>query len=71
MNLELSESGRIYVGVCVDTACTLGICAERNAIFHMLTNGEHEIKRVLAMPDGVGRMVTCQGEFRFARVNSE
>ena len=34
-----STSGKIYTGVCVDTACTLGICAERNAIFNMLTNG--------------------------------
>ena len=49
----LSGSGKIYTGVCVDTACTLGICAERNAIFHMLTCGEQEIARVLAlMPDG-------------------
>lgn len=48
-----SASGRIYTGVCVDACCTLGICAERNAIFNMLTNGEHEIKRVIAiMPDG-------------------
>lgn len=48
-----SETGRIYAGVCVDTACTLGICAERNAIFNMLTNGEHRIRRVLAViPDG-------------------
>ena len=49
----LSASGQIYTGVCVDTCCTLGICAERNAIFSMLTNGEHEIRKVLAvMPDG-------------------
>ena len=49
----LSESGKIYTGVCVDTACTLGICAERNAIFHMLTQGERRISRVLAvMPSG-------------------
>ena len=49
----LSASGRIYTGVCVDTCSTLGICAERNAIFHMLTCGEQEIKQVLAiMPDG-------------------
>lgn len=49
----LSGSGEIYVGVCVDTCSTLGICAERNAIFHMLTNGEQEIVRVLAiMPNG-------------------
>lgn len=48
-----SESGRIYTGVCVDTACGLGVCAERNAIFNMITNGEQRIKRVLAiMPDG-------------------
>ena len=48
-----SASGRIYVGVCVDTSCTLGICAERNAIFNMITNGEQDIKRVLAIiPDG-------------------
>ncbi len=48
-----SKSGKIYTGVCVDTCSTLGICAERNAIFNMLTNGENEICRVLAiMPDG-------------------
>lgn len=49
----LSDSGEIYTGVCVDTACTLGICAERNAIFNMLTNGEQKIQKVIAvMPDG-------------------
>ena len=44
-----SVSGKIYVGVCIDTACTLGICAERNAIFHMITNGEYAIRRVIAV----------------------
>ncbi len=49
----LSESGKIYTGVCVDTCSTLGICAERNAIFNMLTKGENRIARVLAiMPNG-------------------
>lgn len=49
----LSGSGRIYTGVCVDTCSTLGICAERNAIFNMITNGETVISRVLAiMPNG-------------------
>lgn len=48
-----STSGNIFVGICVDTSCSLGICAERNAIFHMITCGEDEIRRVLAvMPDG-------------------
>ena len=44
-----AESGRIYTGVCVDSACTLGVCAERNAIFNMITNGESRIKRVIAV----------------------
>ena len=45
----LSASGTIYTGVCVDTCSTLGICAERNAIFNMITNGEQEIAKVLAI----------------------
>ena len=49
----LVGSGKIYTGVCIDTCSTLGICAERNAIFNMITNGEHEIDKVLAiMPEG-------------------
>ncbi|TPF86327.1 cytidine deaminase [Bifidobacterium sp. UTCIF-37] len=44
-----SLSGRIYVGVCVDTACTLGVCAERNALFNMITNGEDAFRRVIAV----------------------
>ena len=48
-----ASSRKIYTGVCVDTSCTLGICAERNAIFNMITNGDNEVKRVLAiMSDG-------------------
>lgn len=47
----LSASGHIYTGVCIDTCSTLGICAERNAIFNMITNGENEIAKVLAIMD--------------------
>ena len=49
----LTRSGNIYVGVCIDTACSLGMCAERNAIANMITNGECEIDKVVAvMSDG-------------------
>lgn len=49
----LTKSGNIYVGVCIDTACSLGMCAERNAIANMITNGEHQIDKIVAvMPDG-------------------
>ena len=49
----LTRKGNIYVGVCIDTASTLGMCAERNAIANMITNGESQIDKVVAvMPDG-------------------
>ena len=44
-----TENGNIYVGVCIDTACSLGMCAERNAIANMITNGENYIRRVIAI----------------------
>ena len=48
-----TESGNIYVGVCIDTASSLGMCAERNAIANMITHGESRISKVVAiMPDG-------------------
>ncbi|WP_225048642.1 cytidine deaminase family protein [Lacticaseibacillus kribbianus] len=52
-------SGAIYVGVCVDTACTLGVCAERNAIFNALTHGENRITRVLAIGADGQAMAPC------------
>lgn len=49
----LTKSGNIYLGVCIDTACSLGMCAERNAIANMITNGESQIDKVVAvMEDG-------------------
>ena len=54
-----SESGKIYTGVCVDGACTLGICAERNAIFNMITQGEQRIRRVIAVNRDGKAMPPC------------
>lgn len=49
----LTEKGNIYTGVCIDTSCSLGMCAERNAIASMITNGESKIvKLVCVMSDG-------------------
>ena len=44
---------------CIDTCSTLGICAERNAIFNMITNGEYEIDRVLCIPPNEGKGAPC------------
>ena len=49
----LTQSGHLYTGVCIDTACSLGMCAERNAIGSMITAGESEIVQLVwCMEDG-------------------
>ncbi|QQR35382.1 hypothetical protein JI749_13605 [Devosia oryziradicis] len=44
----VSETGRIFDGVCVDTA-SWGLCAERSAIAAMVTAGEYRIASVVAV----------------------
>lgn len=56
-------SGRVYVGVCVDAACSLGVCAERTAIFNMITCGESVLRRVVAV-DWDGRALPPCGACR-------
>ena len=55
----LTEKGNIYVGVCIDTACSLGMCAERNAIANMITNGECTIQRVIAIGQNGNAIPPC------------
>ena len=45
----LTKNGNIFTGVNIDTDCSLGMCAERNAISTMITAGEFEIARVVAV----------------------
>lgn len=45
----LTEDNNIYLGVCFDSACGLGMCAERNAIANMITHGEKKIKKIVAI----------------------
>ena len=53
----LSAKGNIYTGVCIDAACSLGMCAERNAIANMITNAESQIVKIVAvMPHGKAGM---------------
>lgn len=44
-----TKQGRIFTGVCVDTDCSLGMCAERNALSTMITAGEFDIDMVIAV----------------------
>ncbi len=61
----LTASGRVYTGVCIDTACSLGMCAERNAIASMITSGESRIARVVAIQED-GRIALPCGACREA-----
>ncbi len=45
----LTENHNIYTGVCIDTASSLGMCAERNAIANMITNGESKIVKLVCI----------------------
>ena len=45
----LTKNHNIYTGVCIDTASTLGMCGERNAIANMITNGENEITKLVCV----------------------
>lgn len=54
----LSRSGRVYTGVCVDTACSLGFCAEHAAAAEMLKAREAEIAVAVAVAAG-GIIAPC------------
>ena len=44
-----TDKGHIYRGVCIDTACSLGFCAEHAAIAAMLTAGENRVESIVAV----------------------
>ena len=45
----LTESGSVYVGVCIDTACSMGFCAEHAAASAMVTAGENKVIKMVAV----------------------
>lgn len=44
----LTKNGNIYTGICIDSNCALGNCAEYPAIAEMLKNNESEIIKIVA-----------------------
>lgn len=44
----LTKDGHIYTGVCIETACSMGFCAE-HAAAAMITAGESEIVKMVAI----------------------
>lgn len=45
----LSESGKVYTGVCIDTPSSMGFCAEHAAIGSMITAGENKIVKMVSV----------------------
>jgi len=45
----LSENGNVYIGVCIDTACSMGFCAEHAAAAAMVTAGESKVLKMVAV----------------------
>ncbi|SEW51484.1 cytidine deaminase family protein [Chitinophaga arvensicola] len=48
----LTDNGHVYTGVCIDTPCSMGFCAEHAAIAAMITAGESRILKVVAVTEG-------------------
>ncbi|MFA7286837.1 MAG: cytidine deaminase [Patescibacteria group bacterium] len=44
-----TKDGNIYTGICIDTDCSLGFCAEHAAVAEMLKSGESEVVEMLAV----------------------
>lgn len=45
----LTSQGTVFKGVCIDTICSMGFCAEHNAIGSMITAQEYDIQKIVAV----------------------
>ncbi len=54
-----SRSGRVYTGICIDTACSMGFCAEHAAVAEMLKAREAEVVVIVAVTAAEGIIAPC------------
>ncbi len=59
----LSSSNTIYTGICLETICALGFCAETAAISSMIKHNETKIVKLVAVYD-TGEIVSPCGRCR-------
>ena len=59
----VSDSGRIFTGVCIDTSSGMGFCAEHSAIAAMVTAGEYRFRKIVAVW-GEGKIIPPCGRCR-------
>lgn len=68
----ITDQNNIYIGICLDSSCGVGLCAETSAIASMISNGESRIKAITAVTND-GRPVSPCGKCRelISQVNFE
>src|SRR5262245_29793038 len=54
-----TAAGNVYTGVCIDTQCGLGFCAEHAAIAEMLKARESAIAMIVAVTSGGAIIPPC------------
>jgi cytidine deaminase len=59
----VSDTGNVYIGVCIDTACSMGFCAEHAAIASMVAAGDSKIVTIVAV-DWDGKILSPCGRCR-------
>ncbi len=55
----LTDRGNVYQGVCIDTPCSMGFCAEHAAIAAMITAGECRVVKLVAVSHESGIVPPC------------
>lgn len=55
----LTDRGNVFRGVCIDTPCSMGFCAEHAAIAAMVTAGESRVVKLAAVSQDSGIVPPC------------
>lgn len=55
----VTDRGNVYRGVCIDTPCSMGFCAEHAAIAAMITAGESRVEKLVAVSVDAGIVAPC------------
>lgn len=68
----VTDKGNVYRGVCIDTPCSMGFCAEHAAVAAMITSGENRVVKIAAVSQEAGIVPPCGRcrEFMF-QINHE
>ena len=54
-----TAAGNVYTGISIDTACSMGFCAEHSAVAEMLKHGESVIQAVVAVDNDGNAVPPC------------